>query len=88
MDLGDKAMIIVVNRRTRQVLDAARLEYSWDLDKLVKEHDLDQVDIILRNRTSTVVPKAVPEDTEEPLEAPSADISPLAGIGPDDDVPF
>lgn len=73
-------MVLVVDKVTRRVIDCAQIKYSWDLDEIVGRHDFRNVDLVMRQWSSTKPP--VVEEVEEPVtDAPVADTT-------DEDIPF
>lgn len=74
-------MILVVDRHTRRVIDCQELTYSWKLDEVIARHDLNKVDLVLRERTETkptaVADSHVDTSTENPIP-----------VTEDEDVPF
>jgi hypothetical protein len=79
MDSDNPVMALVVERESRRVIDCAKLSYSWSIDELLANHDLDKVDVVLRSPTLS---QNIPTEVEEP---PAPTISSPAD---DDDVPF
>ena len=60
-------MVLVVDRKTRRVIDCTQLNYSWDLDNLVERHDFTKVELIVRQWSSTK-PAKIEEEAEQPDE--------------------
>lgn len=75
-------MLLVVDRNSRRVLDCENLEYSWRLDEVVKRHDLNKVDLVLRERTETA-PFRVSE-----VEVVNTDVETPQPVAEDEDIPF
>lgn len=75
-------MVLVVDKYTRKVIDCEELNYSWKLDELITRHDLDKVDLIIRERINTK-PVAVADASDVNTEVENPPV-----ITEDEDVPF
>lgn len=88
----ERTILLVVDRKTRQVIDAGKVQYSWDLDAFFENHDLNRVDMIVRAASSTVIPKVAEPEAPIATAEESEDVQPIEGVGadynPEDDVPF
>jgi hypothetical protein len=74
-------MILVVDRNTRRVVDCESLDYSWKMDEVVKRHDLDKVDLVIRERQVTKPTAIADSFVETDVETPRT-------IREDEDIPF
>jgi hypothetical protein len=74
-------MILVVDRSSRRVIDCQELTYNWKLDEVIERHDLDKVDLVLRERQETKPTAVADSFVNTEVEAPKP-------IDVDEDIPF
>jgi hypothetical protein len=74
-------MILVVDRSSRRVIDCQELTFNWKLDEVIERHDLDKVDLVLRERQETKPTAVADSFVTTEVEAPKQ-------IDVDEDIPF
>lgn len=90
---AQEIMFLVVDRRTGRVLDASKViaEYSWSIrdaiETMISDHDLNTVDILIRNPTRTAASRDVELREEEMQQPPTVETATPTAAG-DDDIPF
>lgn len=90
---AQEIMFLVVDRWSGRVLDASKVkaEYSWSIrdaiETMISDHDLNTVDILIRNPTRTAASRDVELREQEVQQPPTVEpATPIATA--DDDVPF
>lgn len=88
----ERSIVLVVDRSSRQVIDCASIQFSWDLEHVIERHNPGQVDVIIRQAQSTVIPKATEAEAPIATAEESEELAPVLGVGadynPEDDIPF